>query len=201
VTSLFFRLRDAHFYGFARFRSKVFYILHAVVLSRARMKNPGLTRKLIRFLSATSLAAAVTVVAQPDRHSQEPCFPREAASDLSFAAGFELRRDVAFAGEKSEQRAADRQLDADIGASGPRECECRRGPTTSRHSAAAGAPCSTARAIESVARPAPFLGQIVGPWQRTRKPFAQKVNGTGGDCGVRVQSQELVLRKREHCVA
>jgi len=66
VTSLFFRLGDAHFYGFARFRSKVFYILHAVVLSRARMKNPGLTRKLIRFLSATSLAAAVTVVAQPD---------------------------------------------------------------------------------------------------------------------------------------
>src|ERR1041385_6285513 len=30
------------------------------------MKNPGLTRKLIRFLSATSLAAAVTVAAQPD---------------------------------------------------------------------------------------------------------------------------------------
>jgi len=30
------------------------------------MKNPDLTRKLIRFLSATSLAAAVTVLAQPD---------------------------------------------------------------------------------------------------------------------------------------
>jgi hypothetical protein len=30
------------------------------------MNNPALTRKLIQFLSATSLAAAVTVVAQPD---------------------------------------------------------------------------------------------------------------------------------------
>jgi hypothetical protein len=30
------------------------------------MKNPGFTSKLIRFLSATSIAAAVTVSAQPD---------------------------------------------------------------------------------------------------------------------------------------
>jgi len=30
------------------------------------MKNPGITRKLIWFISATALAAAVTVVAQPD---------------------------------------------------------------------------------------------------------------------------------------
>jgi len=66
VTSLFFRLGDAHFPGLVRFKSKVFYILDAAALCRGPMKNPGLTRKLIQFLSATSLAAAVTVGAQPD---------------------------------------------------------------------------------------------------------------------------------------
>src|SRR5436853_7844091 len=66
LTSLFFGRGEAHFYRFPRFNSKVFYILHAAALCRGRMKNPDLTRKLIRFLSATSVAAAVTVLAQPD---------------------------------------------------------------------------------------------------------------------------------------
>src|SRR5437763_16302028 len=66
VTSLFFACGEAHSYRFPRFNNKVFYILHAAALCRGRMKNPDLTRKLIRFLSATSVAAAVTILAQPD---------------------------------------------------------------------------------------------------------------------------------------
>ena len=76
MTSLFFRLGDTHFPGFVRFKSKVFYILHAAALCRGRMKNPSLTRKLIQFLSATSLAAAVTVGAQPDTSTTKSRAPR-----------------------------------------------------------------------------------------------------------------------------